>query len=510
MASAPSSVVLQDAGHDRLQIPTLLRHLADAYEKIEFLEAAQTERHNQARAIAAAKYVLHGPAVQSGSQGETSSQQLSPTEMESAFVKAREEYHKQETELQAARARIATMESTIAELQRESTRLSAYEQAAREHHRLRQDAEIRITALAQELDAARNALSHERERRNHLEKENEFLRNVNVHAEENLEAAKLQVQLDEERRIQAELRRELEVFQTNAKNSLNAVKTTLHKRTSSQSTLGARRSLTLLQDKLGMPPPPVPDVKVIIPEHRLADFKALPPVVPDALESDLKVTLDRDFLRIHVGGSIQPLVVNIQHRKDIGLRCNIGRFLCVNRDQNAWCPSEPGQHGYAFVGLGTERHTFLQEEEWPLFIGLPKEGSGRLKVMYMGRYKVVRVPGLSVEEWKDMPSTFKRRYVQTTIERDNTHSLSKKKETVEAMYDSGELFVPCIRLQCVGFDEVFHKLLVTTWKAERELHSANTDQSISAPGSSSHKRRRSMPNEEEGQARRRRTLTMPQ
>lgn len=64
-----------------------------------------------------------------------------------------------------------------------------------------------------------------------------------------------------------------------------------------------------MQDKLGLPPPPVPEIKAVIPEHRLAEFKGLPPIVPDALETDLKVTFDRDFLRIHVGGSSQPLVV---------------------------------------------------------------------------------------------------------------------------------------------------------------------------------------------------------
>lgn len=101
MASAPPASVPQDVGHERLQIPTLLRHLADAYEKIAVLEAAQAERHEQMRAVGVAQDVLQRPnaAVQSEILAETSGQQLSPTQMESAFERAREEYHKQEKEV---------------------------------------------------------------------------------------------------------------------------------------------------------------------------------------------------------------------------------------------------------------------------------------------------------------------------------------------------------------------------------------------------------------------------
>lgn len=59
----------------------------------------------------------------------------------------------------------------------------------------------------------------------------------------------------------------------------------------------------------------------------------------------------------------------------------------------------PGDHGYMFVGLGTEKNIFETPEIHQLFVGF--EGPKRQKLFrYMGEYRVSRTDPLSIQEWK--------------------------------------------------------------------------------------------------------------
>ncbi|KAJ7110091.1 hypothetical protein C8R44DRAFT_884093 [Mycena epipterygia] len=209
-----------------------------------------------------------------------------------------------------------------------------------------------------------------------------------------------------------------------------------------------------------------------VPESRRQELQVFPEFVPDA---DCSAVFTRQFLSNILGGSIQPLIVNLTaNRKALAEERNINRFLCVNWRNNSWAPPLPGQHGFMFVGLGTERDTFLDPEELNVFLSIPPKGKGKLEVSYLGRYEVHRVSALSVPEWQTLPRVVQRNYIDITAARGIGISGEHKSKThanIRAGYDSGALMVPCVRLICTGFDERLYDGLVAAypiWCKERE------------------------------------------
>ncbi|KAI0361243.1 hypothetical protein OH77DRAFT_1492336 [Trametes cingulata] len=120
-------------------------------------------------------------------------------------------------------------------------------------------------------------------------------------------------------------------------------------------------------------------------------------------------------------------------------------------DHNAWSPAGPGKHGYMQVGLGRDRKFFNEGDYRHAFVGTGKH------LIYCGWYHVIRVDPLTLEEWATLPP--KSTYSETTMKKEKNKEL-KSAQQVLAMYNSGELRAPCVRLQCVKFDTAFYQELV--------------------------------------------------
>ncbi|TEB39262.1 hypothetical protein FA13DRAFT_1725238 [Coprinellus micaceus] len=165
----------------------------------------------------------------------------------------------------------------------------------------------------------------------------------------------------------------------------------------------------------------------------------------------------RDFMTTALGGSIQPLVVRVAKQSTLAKKRDVNAYLCPGLDHNPWCPSIPGRHGYIFVGLGREKDTFLEPEEHNVFVGLKKKGKDTRRFKYLGKYRAVRVQPLTKEEWAGLPEPIRKTYAKTT--KDKTKD-TRSADDVAKAYDSGELTVPCVQLQCIDFDYELYKAMV--------------------------------------------------
>ncbi|KXN89912.1 hypothetical protein AN958_04916 [Leucoagaricus sp. SymC.cos] len=104
-----------------------------------------------------------------------------------------------------------------------------------------------------------------------------------------------------------------------------------------------------------------------------------------------------------------------------------------------------------FVGLGREKHTYTIPQLRNLFVGLPKRSHKDERYFrYLGVYRVSRVDPLNVAEWTSLHNAVKQNYVQATKHKNKD---PRTKEAILAAYNSGELFVTCVKLECVDFDE---------------------------------------------------------
>ncbi|KAG6820375.1 hypothetical protein H0H93_001346 [Arthromyces matolae] len=195
----------------------------------------------------------------------------------------------------------------------------------------------------------------------------------------------------------------------------------------------------------------------LIPEIRRQHLAQLVEYVADVDTKDVKFR--RALLASSIGGSIQSLIVRVAESKTaLAKTHNISTYLCPALELNPWCPLSPGQHGYMFVGLGQERETFLQPHSGlNIFIGRAQTRSKPKDYQYLGVYTALRVAGLNTDEWRSLSEEFKIGYCATTKEKNKD---SRTVDAIRTAYDSGELVVPCVRLQCTGFnDQLFTSLV---------------------------------------------------
>lgn len=183
------------------------------------------------------------------------------------------------------------------------------------------------------------------------------------------------------------------------------------------------------------------------------------------------------------------LLSSFSFYSDFGLSLNsnspgkqtIASYLCPTLNHHPWCPSRTGDHGFIFVGLGKDKDSYHPSAIRHLFIGLPKTGIGSRRFRYLGKYKVTRADPLSVDEWAMLSADvsaqqviwilwsyhpffqFKSIYVKLT--KDKTKD-ARTLEDIRAAYDSGDIRVPCVQLQCIGFDDNFFTALLSERDAE--------------------------------------------
>lgn len=163
----------------------------------------------------------------------------------------------------------------------------------------------------------------------------------------------------------------------------------------------------------------------------------------------------------------------------------VSSYLCPTLDHHPWCPSIPGQHGYIFVGLGKDKYSYKSAITRNLFVGLPK-GQGKHRIFrYLGKYQVSRVEPLSCDEWATLSSEVsltncisslytwltwsqtKVTYANLTYGKEN--DLPSIDDILSA-YESGKNQIPCVQLQCIGFDSRFYRALVSSKTSKWKLN----------------------------------------
>ncbi|PFH54588.1 hypothetical protein AMATHDRAFT_52223 [Amanita thiersii Skay4041] len=219
-----------------------------------------------------------------------------------------------------------------------------------------------------------------------------------------------------------------------------------------------------------------------MPRERHEAFANSPQVIPE-ISGDLetsKFLFERSFLTSTIGGNRQSLIVRVVNSQTtLAKSKQISTYLCPSLDHNPWCPTTPGQHGYMFVGLGREKDTFLEPQNYHVFVGLLKDVSyKRRQYSYVGVYRAVRVQPLTVDEWNTLSESVKTTYVSRTKEKVNHNGSLAQMRTA---YDGGELAVPCVKLECIDFDNTLFTSLV-------QLNSNSAEMSGQSPLSG--KRRR--------------------
>ncbi|KAG2023359.1 hypothetical protein CC2G_001021 [Coprinopsis cinerea AmutBmut pab1-1] len=237
-----------------------------------------------------------------------------------------------------------------------------------------------------------------------------------------------------------------------------------------------------------------------IPAPRRRELASLPVIIPAVAISDLDNAFSRDFMSNVLGGSIQPLIVSVSKQPPLSKEREVRKYLCPGLDHNPWCPSIPGHHGYIFVGLGREKTTFQEPEIHNVFVGV-KKGKENRRFRYLGKYRAVRVNPLTPDEWNFLDVKVRTTYAKTT--KDKTKD-SRSVEAIMKAYETGELSVPCVMLQCIGFDENLYTALVAQaakppasaqWKKTRSSSSSRSnkraldDYDADQDDSSRHKRR---------------------
>lgn len=233
--------------------------------------------------------------------------------------------------------------------------------------------------------------------------------------------------------------------------------------------------------------------RVVLSSKRQQAITALPPAALNVEDRHLNNTFDREFLKIILGRSLTRLAlpffmfVNLLH-SDFGLSHNlqsssgkqIASYLCPTLNHHPWCPSRTGEHGFIFVGLGKDKDSYRSTAIRNVFVGLPKTVMDNRRFRYLGKYKVTRVDPLSVDEWAMLSAEvsvediftnlgilrsvfffffqFKAVYAKLTMDKTND---TRTLEDVVTDYENGNLHVPCVQLQCIGFDDLFFKALLS-------------------------------------------------
>ncbi|KAL0951036.1 hypothetical protein HGRIS_007776 [Hohenbuehelia grisea] len=226
-----------------------------------------------------------------------------------------------------------------------------------------------------------------------------------------------------------------------------------------------------------------PSYATPIPKARQDTFKAFSDIVLDCdNDTNQHAMFTRTFLSNNLGGSFQPLVVKVgKSRTSLSERHGLTSYLCPNLDLNPWSPTVPGEHGYMFVGLGSEKDTFITPEVHHVFVGFKNTSSqGPRLFRYMGLYSASRVDPLTCDEWSTLAANVQQCYARILKDRNlDSRSLSAILED----YKAGKLAVPCVQLKCIDYNEK----LAAELAARLGPKGAS---SISAPPSSPTKRRR--------------------
>ncbi|KAI0659110.1 hypothetical protein C8Q70DRAFT_150989 [Cubamyces menziesii] len=211
--------------------------------------------------------------------------------------------------------------------------------------------------------------------------------------------------------------------------------------------------------------------------EELARTPVVPVSIPPALVRDFASIFTRKSLAKVLGGFMPNTIGRCAaSATDLARNYNIREYLCPRMDQNTCLPSAPGRHGFLHFGFGKDGDMFKEGERRHLFVG-----TGQFFVYY-GFYHVQHVEPLTKEEWRQLPGQLKMMYADLALQKDKSDGVVSLQDAF-AQHKSGKLRVPCIRLQCVEFDETFHTKLVQANRTFME-ESAKTARAHAAGGRS--------------------------
>ncbi|KDR85112.1 hypothetical protein GALMADRAFT_233738 [Galerina marginata CBS 339.88] len=195
-------------------------------------------------------------------------------------------------------------------------------------------------------------------------------------------------------------------------------------------------------------------------EEAVAKLPSAPNVVVNASEN----IFDREFLKDALGDGVQSLIEHLPANR-MDKKAIVSSYLCPTLNHHPWCPSRPGQHGFLFVGLGKDKESYKSPVTRNLFVGLPKSHTRTRTFRYLGKYEVARVKPLSVEEWTTLANDVKHTYAKLTKDKCQD---PRSSENIMLSYDMGDLLVPCVQLQYLGFDDSLYAALLSYKKVIRK------------------------------------------
>ncbi|RDB29379.1 hypothetical protein Hypma_015407 [Hypsizygus marmoreus] len=195
-----------------------------------------------------------------------------------------------------------------------------------------------------------------------------------------------------------------------------------------------------LQVSLPMP------VTTPTPAARLRSIEDLVQFIPDA---DDACVFRRQLLKEKIGGSGQPLIERVTRSQTALAKArNIDMYLCPGLDHNP-CARRLQDNMDSFSSDLAKKRTFLEYR-------------------YLGVYTATHVAPLNLEEWNTLSEDVKYTYASTT--RSKTQVLKNQSvQQVLTSYNTGQLSVPCVRLECTDFDSILYNALVTAQSKPRAV-----------------------------------------
>ncbi|KAM5532111.1 hypothetical protein V8D89_014204 [Ganoderma adspersum] len=174
-------------------------------------------------------------------------------------------------------------------------------------------------------------------------------------------------------------------------------------------------------------------------------------------EVDSPAVFSRDSISAILGGNWRNHhIVPRTTATDFAKRHGITMYTMSTVERNPWSPIRPGQHGYWFLPILEMRASLEVNDERHVFTGTH---SG--PYYYCGYYRVASLGQLTSDEWLSLTLLHKNKYVRSFCSRpvEWEHYGASSAADMISKLDDGLFQVPCVLLQCVGFDLEFYEEL---------------------------------------------------
>ncbi|KAH9846401.1 hypothetical protein C2E23DRAFT_744207 [Lenzites betulinus] len=122
-----------------------------------------------------------------------------------------------------------------------------------------------------------------------------------------------------------------------------------------------------------------------------------------------------------------------------------------------WLPAGPGRHGFMHMDVGKDMELLQDGDTQHVFVGgLGRSSKLQPRYMYCGEYRIARQAPLTLAEWKTLPLQVRTLHAETALIKDSTLTSNSVRDVLKE-YDTGELRLNCVRLECIEFDTDFYQ-----------------------------------------------------